>query len=180
VAGRFGLLGLEHLATGYDHVAFVLALALGAKRLRDVLIVATGFTVAHSLTLALAATGVFRAPSSIVEPLIALSIVLVAVENRLGGAVSVERRTATAFAFGLVHGLGFAGALASIGLPLGARVLSLGAFNVGVELGQAAIVVAAWPVLTWLRRRGQGERAADVGSAILAACGLWWLVQRVT
>lgn len=149
-------LGVEHLLQGYDHLAFLLALLVlvarepGRRPWRSALAVATSFTLAHSLTLALAALGWLRLPSRPVEVAIALSIALVCADN--------ARRTAAAarwpagLLFGLVHGLGFAGALAEVGLPQRARALALGFFNVGVELGQLAAVLALLPLLVLLAR----------------------------
>jgi hypothetical protein len=152
-------LGVEHIFTGYDHVAFVVALLVlaGALRpragLRHVLAVVTSFTAAHSLTLVSAALGWVAAPARLVEPAIALSILHVAASNLLRRGPPPRSRPLTTFAFGLVHGLGFAGVLRELGLPARATVPSLLAFNVGVELGQIAVVLALLPLLQAMAAR---------------------------
>lgn len=157
--GQYLRLGVEHIFTGYDHVAFVVALLVlaGALRPRDglrhVLAVVTSFTVAHSLTLVSAALGWVAAPARIVEPVIALSILHVAATNLLRRGAPPRSRPLTTFAFGLVHGLGFAGVLRELGLPARATVASLLAFNVGVELGQLAVVLALLPLLQAMAAR---------------------------
>lgn len=170
-------LGVEHIFQGYDHIAFLCGLllvvgALGARRgARDVALIVTSFTMAHSLTLIGAALGWFSLPASLVEPAIALSIAYVAVENVLVAAP--KHRRALTFAFGLVHGFGFAGVLAEQGLPSRAVVPSLLAFNGGVELGQLAVVVLAAPVLTLMARRvWTVPHAALAALSIAAAYGV--------
>ncbi len=142
----------------------------------------TAFTVGHALTLALATAGVVSPPAAVVEPLIAASVVLVAARNLL----DVRRRVAPgprwpiALGFGLVHGLGFAGALAELALPRARLAESLLSFNLGVELGQAAIVAVAFPLLALLRRRPSVARASlPAGSLAVGCAGLLWLVQRL-
>lgn len=165
--GQYLRLGVEHIFTGYDHVAFVvtllvLAAALRARdALRHVLSVVTSFTVAHSLTLVSAALGWVVAPARVVEPVIALSILYVAASNLRRDAPPPRSRAVTTFAFGLVHGLGFADVLRELGLPARATVPSLLAFNVGVELGQLAVVVALLPLLHAMSaRRSFGAQLA--------------------
>ncbi|MEV4812974.1 HupE/UreJ family protein [Micromonospora avicenniae] len=180
---RFVRLGGEHLLFGLDHVLFLLALLLGAKRLRDVVEVATAFTVAHSVTLVLAAVGWVSLPAWIVEPLIALSIAFVAVDNLLSPRTS--HRLPVVFGFGLLHGLGFAGAL-SVDGPLSASTLTdLVSFNVGIELVQLAIIALAFPGLLFLRRvmtKPVAARALTLGTAAatvaVAGAGLVWFVER--
>ena len=184
-------LGFAHVVTGFDHLAFVLALVLLATRLRDVVVPITAFTVAHSLTLGLAATGVWVLPGRIVEPLIAVSIVVVGLENVIalrrrpagdwvGDAAARARRWLTAFAFGLVHGFGFAALLRAIGLPPREFLLSLAAFNVGVELAQLAVVVLPFLLMRHLLRRAAAYRTvASVVSSVVAALGALWLVERL-
>jgi hypothetical protein len=168
--------GVEHIALGWDHVLFLVVLLLGARSLRDVIELATAFTVAHSITLALATLGVVDVPAAIVEPLIALSIAFVAAENVLGGGAS-RHRLAFVFAFGLLHGLGFAG---SIEFADGVNLVSaLVAFNLGIELGQAAFVTVLLPPLLLVRRWDRSALAhASAGSAA-AAVGLFWFTERV-
>ncbi|WP_214104220.1 HupE/UreJ family protein [Acrocarpospora catenulata] len=180
---RFVRLGAEHLLFGLDHVLFLLALLLGAKRLRDVVEVATAFTVAHSVTLVLAAIGWVSVPGWIVEPLIALSIAFVALDNLLSPRTS--HRLPVVFGFGLLHGLGFAGAL-SVDGPLSASTLAgLVSFNVGIELAQLAIIALAFPALLFLRRAGTtplAARALALGTVAatvaVAGAGLVWFVER--
>jgi hydrogenase/urease accessory protein HupE len=177
VARTFLLLGVEHIWTGTDHLAFLAAILLSARSLRSMLLVVTGFTVAHSVTLSLAATGVFTLSPAFVEPAIAASIVFVGVENFY--TPTVRRRMATTFLLGLVHGFGFAGLLVQLGLPRGNLAVALLCFNGGVELGQAAVVAVALPVLLRLGKhpRWQGT-IMPVLSALIALAGFVWLVQR--
>lgn len=178
VAGRFLVLGMEHIVTGYDHLAFLAALLLVATSLRQMLWVVTGFTVAHSITLTLAALEVFALPASVVEPAIAASILFVGLENL--ARPPARRRMATTFVLGLIHGFGFAGLLADLGIPRDGRVVALASFNLGVEVGQAALVAVTLPGLLWLRRRAWwGRRAVPVLSVGLALAGAYWLVERV-
>jgi len=177
------VLGVEHIATGWDHLAFVLALLLaeaqaGFRRgARRVLGVVTAFTLAHSATLIASALGIATVSARLVEPAIALSVALVALENLLARP-RVPRPVST-FGFGLLHGLGFAGALGALGLPTRATVASLAAFNVGVELGQLALVLAVFPLLVALcdpaPRPFRGWALRSVGP--LAALGLLAMVE---
>lgn len=185
-AAAFVRLGVEHILTGLDHLAFLVAVLLLAGTLREVLGVVTSFTVAHSLTLALAVAGPVRLPGRIVEPLIALSIVVVAVENLwLLGRAPEERRRALGhrwlltFGFGLVHGLGFAGALAGLKLHGTALALALVSFNAGVELGQIAVAGVFVPAIFLLRRGRLAAPVPRLGSAVVGALGLAWLVVRL-
>ncbi|SDJ00861.1 HupE/UreJ family protein [Nonomuraea jiangxiensis] len=180
---RFVRLGAEHLLFGLDHVLFLLALLLGAKRLRDVVEVATAFTAAHSVTLVLAAIGWVSVPGWIVEPLIALSIAFVALDNLL--APRMSHRLPVVFGFGLLHGLGFADALTVDG-PLSASTLAgLVSFNVGIELVQLTIIALAFPALLFLRRVATtpvAARALTLGTVAatvaVAGAGLVWFVER--
>ncbi len=177
--------GVWHIWIGFDHVLFVLSLllptVLGATRLApvfwDVFRVVTAFTVAHSITLALAALSVIELPSRLVESAIALSVVLAALNN-LWPLVR-RRRWMVAFAFGLVHGFGFASVLADLGLPQDALLLALVGFNLGVEAGQLAIVCAFLPLAyalraTWLYRR----LVFAGGSALIALVAAVWFAER--
>ncbi len=177
VARRFLGLGVEHIWTGYDHLAFLFGLLLVATRLKEMLFIVTGFTVAHSITLTAAALGLITLPSTLVEAAIAASIVFVGVENLW--KPTTKRRVATTFTLGLIHGFGFAGLLTELGLPRGALVLALAAFNGGVELGQAALVTATLPLLLLLGRAPWWRtRAVPALSLLVAAAGLYWLVDR--
>ncbi|GAA0437101.1 hypothetical protein Acor_50190 [Acrocarpospora corrugata] len=180
---QFIRLGAEHLLFGLDHVLFLLALLLGAKRLRDVVEVATAFTAAHSVTLVLAAIGWVSVPGWIVEPLIALSIAFVALDNLLSPRTS--HRLPVVFGFGLLHGLGFAGALSVDGPPSASTLADLISFNVGIELAQLTIIAVAFPALLFLRRAATTPVAAraltlgTVAAAVaVAGAGLVWFVER--
>jgi hydrogenase/urease accessory protein HupE len=151
-------LGVEHILTGYDHLAFLLGLVLMLTRLRPVFAAVTAFTVGHSLSLAASCLGVLSLPSRGVETAIAISIAYVAAENLR--ARRVDSRWLVSFAFGFVHGFGFAGALQEIGVPEERAALALAAFNAGVELGQLAVLAVVLPCLAALRRRpALGSRA---------------------
>ena len=229
---RYVALGVEHIATGYDHLVFLLGLLLLASRAREVVTIVTGFTLAHSITLGLAALGRVRPEAAAVEALIGLSIALVAAENGwllsgkrrvvpltvvsvLGAAAAlaargvgavpattllglalfaacyfallerVERparmRFAIAFCFGLVHGFGFAGVLADVALPQGRLLPALLGFNLGVEIGQLAIVALVWPLLALLARLQAGHwhrPVLEFGTAVVCGLGVFWWVER--
>lgn len=175
--------GVHHIFIGPDHILFIVGLLLLGGTVARLLKIVTAFTVAHSLTLALATLDLFNPPARFVEPAIALSIVFVgahslmlAGENRRGDA-----RLVFAFAFGLLHGFGFAGVLRELDLPRYALGWSLFSFNVGVEIGQACIVLAVAPLLALLRRRSEqvAGRVVTVGSLGVIAAGAFWFVQRV-
>lgn len=225
------LLGVEHIATGWDHLAFVLGLLLLATSWRELALLVTSFTLAHSVTLALAVLGVVRPEPGAVEALIGFSIALIAAENAwlLGGrgrwvpgvtvailamlgaagaagAASLSPATAAglalftachfallgrasrpgrlragvAFGFGLVHGFGFAGILTELELPTDRLVPALFGFNLGVELGQLAVVAVCWPLLLWIAARDlRGHRlVAELGSAAVAGLGVYWWIGR--
>ncbi len=180
----YGALGVHHILTGWDHLLFVIALVLLVRRGWAVAKAVTAFTVAHSLTLGGVTLGFVGLPEQPVEALIALSIVLIALELlRPAAPPSLARRYPwiIAFAFGLVHGFGFAGALASIGLPEGEVPAALLAFNLGVESGQLAVVAGVLALLAALRRFAQpalapGVRIAAYGIGITAS---YWLIERI-
>lgn len=175
----YSCLGFLHIVPGgMDHVLFVLSLLFAVNSLKPLLIQLTAFTLSHSLTLALAVLGWVQIPASIVEPLIALSIAYVAVENMLfGGATG--HRPLIVFMFGLLHGLGFANALGEARLPIAKFVLALISFNVGIELGQLAVVGCAALLLVWfVRKPWYARRVARPGSGIIALCAAYWLVER--
>jgi hypothetical protein len=173
-------LGFTHiLPKGLDHILFVLGLFLLSRQLKPLLLQVTAFTVAHTVTLALSIYGVVSLPSSIVEPLIALSIVFVAVENILTTELR-RSRIVLVFAFGLLHGLGFAGVLTELGLPRAEFLPALLSFNLGVEAGQLAVIGCAFLAVGLLRRRTWYRRAVVVpASALIAAVGLYWSIQRL-
>jgi hypothetical protein len=224
---RYLLLGIEHILSGWDHLAFVLGLILLAGSLREIALIATGFTLAHSLTLALAVLSLVQPISSVVEAMIGFSIMLVAAENLwlrsgrerwlpftlvaaliamalfgfssmpsvllLGLALfcacyfpllaQISRparlRLSLAFVFGLVHGFGFAGALAELKLPTERLALGLVGFNLGVETGQLLVIALVWPLLWQLSRwRSARQWANDGGAAFICALGTYWFVAR--
>jgi hypothetical protein len=181
VAASFVPTGIHHIFTGPDHILFVIGLLLLGGSLSRLLRIVSGFTIAHSITLALAALGIVNPPARVIEPLIALSIVLVGVENLMSRPGAHDRRGALAFGFGLIHGFGFAGVLRETGLPREALAAALVSFNVGVELGQACIVLACVPLLAWVRNRAPARTPLLVGSGSwgVIAAGSFWLVQRV-
>ena len=181
VAAAFIPTGVHHIFTGPDHILFVIGLLLLGGSLARLLKVVSGFTLAHSLTLALAALGIVNPPARVIEPLIALSIVLVGVENLTARPGAPDRRAWIAFGFGLIHGFGFAGVLRETGLPREALAAALVSFNLGVELGQACIVLACVPVLAWLRSHAPRRAPALIasGSWGVIVAGSFWLVQRV-
>jgi hydrogenase/urease accessory protein HupE len=182
---RYLVTGIEHIFLGYDHVAFLVAVVLWARRLVPVIKIVTAFTIAHSITLSLAALNIVVIPSTIVEPAIAASIVYVAMENFF--TRDIDGRWRITFAFGLIHGFGFAGALREIGLPTNAVVTALAAFNIGVEIGQVAIVSIVVPTLIALDRlmavdRTKPARAAPLVyalSALITVLGSYWFLTRV-
>ena len=174
-------LGYEHIIPlGFDHILFVLSLFLPNRRLRPVLGQATAFTVAHSLTLGLAMYHVITPPSAIVEPLIALSILYVALENIFSPRLKPSR-IGIVFLFGLVHGLGFAGALGHLGLPQKSYLLSLVMFNAGVELGQITIILLAFLALgKWSANKPYYRKLIAVPiSVVVALVACLWTVQRI-
>lgn len=185
--------GVWHIWSGIDHLLFLLSLLLPAVLLRrggqwepvrlarpalvSIVKVVTAFTLAHSLTLTLAALDIVRLPSRLTESVIAGSIIVAALNNIF--PVVTESRARIAFAFGLLHGFGFASVLADMGLPQGARLVSLVAFNGGIEAGQLAVVLAVMPVVYRLRAGVFYRRAVmPWGSAVIASLALVWLVQR--
>ncbi|MFN7132652.1 MAG: HupE/UreJ family protein, partial [Myxococcales bacterium] len=185
--GSFVLLGVEHIFTGYDHLLFLLALLLAGGTLRQLLLVVTSFTVAHSITLALAALEVVTLPSKWVESAIALSIVVVAIEDFLVGGVRRDGtagqaprwRWLLAFGFGLIHGFGFASILAEMHLARHGVLKALLGFNLGVEAGQAVLVVVTAPLIALARRSQAFLRYGVPGlSLLILGAGTYWLVQR--
>jgi hydrogenase/urease accessory protein HupE len=181
VVREYTVLGFTHIVPlGLDHILFVLGLLLLSTRMAPLLIQVTAFTVAHSVTLALSVFGVLSLPSSIVEPLIAASIVYVAVENIFTRQLK-PWRALVVFAFGLLHGLGFAGVLNEVGLPQGQFVPALVSFNIGVELGQLAVIAMAFVAVgLWARNKTwYRARVMVPESTAIALVGLFWTVQRV-
>jgi hypothetical protein len=175
------VMGFRHiLPEGTDHILFVMGLFLLSPRIKPLLLQVTSFTAAHTLALALAALGFVSLPSRVVEPLIALSIVYVAVENVVTPRLT-PWRPAVVFLFGLLHGMGFAGALREAGLPHSEIPAALLSFNAGVEGGQLAVILAAFVVLAlpFRSRPWYRSRVVVPGSLLIAAVGLFWFVQRI-
>jgi len=177
-ATGFLALGFAHILAGWDHLLFLAALLLRGGRLRSILKIVTAFTVAHSITLAVAVLGLASLPSRVVEPVIAASIVWVALENVRCDQPPPQRWLA-GFGFGLVHGFGFAAALRELSLPPWPLARALVQFNLGVEGGQALVVVLVLPALAWLGRTRWEPRVVRGASLGLAAVGTVWLVQRL-
>jgi hypothetical protein len=174
-------IGFQHIVPkGLDHILFILGLFFLAGGWRTLLMQVTGFTVAHSLTLGLCMVGVISAPISIVEPLIALSIVYVAVDNLFATKLARWRMVIVCL-FGLLHGLGFASVLDSIGLPQEQFLLALGLFNLGVELGQLAVIAGAFLVVGWFRRQDWYQSfIAQPATIAIAGTGAYWFLKRIT
>ncbi|MBI5772539.1 MAG: HupE/UreJ family protein [Verrucomicrobia bacterium] len=170
---------LHVLPRGLDHILFVLGLFLLAREWRPVLWQVTMFTLAHTLTLCLATLRLVSVPASVVEPIIAGSIAVVALENIFRPKYT-PWRLVVVFVFGLVHGLGFAGALSALELPRASLVAGLLGFNVGVELGQLAVITLAFAATFWLKDAARYRKWVVVpGSAVIALLGVWWMFQRI-
>ncbi len=171
--------GIEHIVSGLDHLAFVLGLFLVVGKGRHLILTITAFTLAHSLTLALAVTGLLLLPSRAVEATIAASVVLVAREGLHDRETAVRRYPwLVAALFGLVHGLGFASALADIGLPRGATVFALSFFNVGVEIGQLAIVALCFALTRVGARLADRLPMRRLACYSLGGAGAFWCIER--
>ncbi|MEH7308526.1 HupE/UreJ family protein [Neobacillus drentensis] len=173
---RFVQLGFHHIMIGYDHILFVMALLLGTRRISDVIKVISVFTIAHTITLGLTALNLLNIPAEIVEPLIALSIAFVAVENYFG--FSAKYRFAVVFGFGLIHGVGFAGALQLSNDVTWRSILSIFSFNIGVEVGQALIILLLFPILLYIRRFKWSTVFRGAATAGIFGMGLIWYFQR--
>ncbi len=180
VLHQFVLAGIHHIFIGPDHILFVVGLLLLGGTVVQLLKIVTAFTIAHSLTLGLATFGLVTPPSAVIEPAIALSIVSVGLHAFLGGQRR-DPRLILAFAFGLIHGFGFASVLREMVLPRAALGWSLFAFNAGVEIGQACIVAAVAPVLALIHRwnRLAGARIVTAGALAVTVAGMFWFFQRI-
>lgn len=185
VIGRFLKLGVEHILLGFDHVLFLLAVILVIRSLRDTIGLVTSFTIAHSITLLLAGLGIVTLPGRIVEPIIAASIAYVALRNlailKSGQVGKLRERWMTTFGFGLVHGLGFAGALREIEIPGRYFVPALLTFNVGVEVGQLLVLAVALPLLWLLANRAPKlrQRVLITISVLIGIIAILWLLERI-
>ena len=178
-------IGVDHIIYGWDHLLFVIGLVMLVSR-RQIIGVATAFTLAHSLTLALAALGFLNLPTRPVEILIAMSIVLLAVEivrkSRGGTSIAVRKPYLISFFIGLIHGAGFASALSDIGLPKGTELLALLLFNLGVELGQVAIILLLL-ALIWIAVKiaANSRKPLEFASAyLIGTIGMYWTVERLS
>jgi HupE / UreJ protein len=181
IAGIYLQLGFTHiLPLGLDHILFVLSLFLLNPKLKPVLWQATAFTVAHTITLGLAMYKVIKPPANIVEPVIALSIMYVALENIFSSKLKASR-IGVVFLFGLIHGMGFASVLTELGLPKNAYFSSLLMFNLGVELGQVTVIVAAFFLIgkIFSNKSYYRNRIVIPLSILIAAIAAYWMVERI-
>jgi HupE / UreJ protein len=181
IAGIYLQLGFTHiLPLGLDHILFVLSLFLLNPKLKLVLWQATAFTVAHTITLGLAMYKVIKPPANIVEPVIALSIMYVALENIFSSKLKASR-IGVVFLFGLIHGMGFASVLTELGLPKNAYFSSLLMFNLGVELGQVTVIVAAFFLIgkIFSNKSYYRNRIVIPLSILIAAIAAYWMVERI-
>ncbi len=180
VIGEFVYEGIHHIFIGPDHILFVVGLMLLGGGVKELLKIVTAFTVAHSITLCLATFRILTPPAEVIEPVIALSIVFVGAHALLG-ARSRDPRLIFAFVFGLIHGFGLANVLQEMTLPPQALGWSLFAFNAGVEIGQACIVLAIAPALAYVTRRSPtaGGRAVAAGALCVTTAGAFWFFQRM-
>lgn len=181
VIATFVPAGMHHIFVGPDHILFLIGLILLGGSTRRLLTVVTGFTIGHSVTLALATIGIVNPPGRVIEPLIALSIVWVGIGNLRSREGEGDWRIAAALGFGLIHGFGFASVLRGFGLPKEALGWSLLSFNLGVEAGQACIVALVAPLLGLLRHRAPvaAPRWIAAASWVVIAAGGYWFVERV-
>ncbi|MEH7306972.1 HupE/UreJ family protein [Neobacillus drentensis] len=177
-AKQFLVLGLKHIFTGYDHILFVISLLFGAKTIRHILSLVTAFTIAHSITLALATFDIVHLPSRFVESAIALSIIYVALINIFNQ--ESKHQPWLAFGFGLIHGFGFAGILSEMRLDTNHMAASLVSFNIGIEIGQLLIVSLAFPIILWIKKVTLKpiKWVIPGTSAAILAFGLVWFIQR--
>jgi hypothetical protein len=181
VSLQYGGLGFTHIVpNGLDHILFVLGLFLLSMRWKPLLVQVSAFTIAHSITLALSIYGLFSLPPSLVEPLIAASIAYVAIENIFTAELHAWRPFVV-FGFGLLHGMGFAGVLHEIGMPRSEFLTALVTFNVGVELGQLAVIAPAYFLAgMWFQNRSWFRRRLVIpASVLIAAIGLYWTAERI-
>ncbi|MDR7073222.1 HupE/UreJ family protein [Fictibacillus barbaricus] len=173
----FFVLGMNHILTGYDHLLFLLALLIRKQSFKQYAALITAFTLAHSVTLTLSVLGLINLPSNIVEPLIALSICYVALENIF--RKEIKFRWIITFLFGLIHGMGFASLLKEMTLPKEALASSLISFNAGIEIVQLAIVLLLLPLLAWFQRSPSYKKGMVAGSILILVMGGFWLIQRL-
>lgn len=177
-AKQFVVLGLEHIFTGYDHILFVISLLFGAKTIRHILALVTAFTIAHSITLAMATLDIVQLPSRFVESTIALSIIYVALINIFNQ--DAKHQPWLAFGFGLIHGFGFAGILSEMRLGTNYMATSLLSFNIGIEIGQLVIVLLVFPIILWVKKvTVKPIKWVIPGTSVaILTFGLVWFIQR--
>ncbi|PFO01263.1 hypothetical protein COJ85_17680 [Bacillus sp. AFS076308] len=177
-AKQFLVLGLKHIFTGYDHILFVISLLFGAKTIRHILSLVTAFTIAHSITLALATLDFVHLPTRFLESAIALSIIYVALMNIFNQ--DSKHQPWLAFGFGLIHGFGFAGILSEMRLETNHMAASLVSFNLGIEIGQLLIVSLVFPIILWIKKLTLKpvKWVIPGTSAAILAFGLVWFIQR--
>ena len=181
IAWQYFSLGYTHiLPKGLDHILFVVGIFLLSARLRSILLQVSAFTIAHSITLGLTMYGIVSLPARVVEPMIALSIAYVAIENLCTTQLK-SWRVALVFSFGLLHGMGFAGVLRELGLPRSDYLAALLTFNVGVEAGQLTVIALAFAAVAYWRRDPSSYRRFVVqpASIAIALAGVYWTIQRV-
>jgi len=177
----YTLLGIKHIIPyGFDHILFIIGICLLGTEVKTILSQATAFTVAHSITLALSMKNIIVMPGQVVEPIISLSIMFVAVENLVTNKLKAWRMLII-FAFGLIHGMGFASALNEIGLPPGKFYLSVFSFNLGVEIGQVVVILCAFAFLINPFRKRMWYRSAILApvSCIIAITAIYWTLIRI-
>ena len=178
---QYGELGFTHvIPLGFDHILFILSIFLLSSNFKTVLLQCTVFTIAHSISLAMAAAGVIILGSHYVEPIIALSIFYTSIENIVGSKLN-KWRLFIIFIFGLIHGMGFAATLSDIGLPKSNFITALVSFNIGVELGQIGVLFLAWfCIAKWFANKAwYKNKLVYPLSAVIACVALYWLVERL-
>lgn len=181
----FVKLGIEHILSGPDHILFVISLVLVYVSLRHTLRMVSAFTISHSITLILAGTGILTLSSRIVEPMIALSIAYVALgstifkNNRWLGLGKSHNKVGAVFAFGLFHGLGFAGLLVDLGIPNNLFISSLLSFNIGIELGQLLILSLVIPLIYLFRHKGWYPKVITIVAILISSLAFFWVGQRL-
>jgi hydrogenase/urease accessory protein HupE len=178
VAKEFFVLGVEHIWTGIDHIIFLLGLVMLGGTMKDLLKTVTAFTLSHSVTLGLAVLGVVAPSPDLIEPIIALSVAYVGLENFF--VKDTSKRWRIAAAFGFIHGFGFAGALGEVALPKETLPTALAMFNIGVEAGQLVLLLGIVPLFAFLRKQTWfSPKGMWAVSGAIVAVGLFWFVQRV-
>jgi hydrogenase/urease accessory protein HupE len=180
VAKKFIWQGVWHIFIGPDHILFIIGLLLFGGTIKRLLTIVTSFTLAHSITLGLAALNIFSPSARLVDCLVALSIVYIGVENLLAKSGHRDIRARISFCFGLIHGFGFAVVLREFGLPPQALITSLFSFNLGVEIAQACIILSVAPILGFIRIQNErlSQRIVTVGSGGIVLAGGYWFILR--